>query len=79
MEATIFSGIQASGKTTFYKERFFKTHIRLSLDLLNTRGKENAFLQTCFETQQRFVWIIQMLQKRKVRNILKRQNSTTLN
>ncbi|HEX8334430.1 MAG TPA: AAA family ATPase [Segetibacter sp.] len=55
MEAIIFCGIQASGKTTFYQEKFFKTHIRISLDLLNTRGKENKFLQTCFETQQRFV------------------------
>jgi hypothetical protein len=55
MEAIIFCGIQASGKTSFYKEHFFKTHIRISLDLLNTRRKENIFLQTCFETQQRFV------------------------
>ena len=55
MEAIIFCGIQASGKTTFYKERFFKTHLRISLDLLNTRRKQNIFLQTCLETQQRFV------------------------
>ncbi len=55
MEAIIFCGIQASGKTTFYKETFFRTHLRISLDLLNTRRKENIFLQTCFVTQQRFV------------------------
>jgi predicted kinase len=55
MEAIIFYGIQASGKTTFYKDRFFKTHISISLDLLNTRRKENIFLQTGLETQQRFV------------------------
>lgn len=55
MEAIIFCGIQASGKTTFYKENFFKTHVRISLDLFNTRRKENIFLQTCFQTQQRFV------------------------
>ncbi|MDB5249801.1 MAG: polynucleotide kinase, 3-phosphatase-like [Segetibacter sp.] len=55
MEAIIFCGIQASGKTTFYKEHFFKTHLRISLDLLNTRLKENIFLQTCFTTHQRFV------------------------
>lgn len=55
MEAIIFCGIQASGKTTFYKERFLKTHVRISLDLFNTRRKEDIFLQTCFETQQRFV------------------------
>jgi predicted kinase len=55
MEAIVFCGIQGSGKTTFYKEHFFKTHLRLSLDLLHTRNKENQFLQTCFTTSQRFV------------------------
>lgn len=55
MEAIIFCGIQASGKTTFYKENFFKTHVRISLDLLNTRRKEDIFLRTCLQTQQRFV------------------------
>jgi len=55
MEAIIFCGIQASGKTTFFKENYFKTHVRLSLDLFNTRRKENIFLETCLQTQQRFV------------------------
>jgi predicted kinase len=55
MEAVIFCGIQGSGKTTFYKERFFRTHLRLSLDLLHTRNKESQFLQTCLATQQRLV------------------------
>lgn len=55
MEAIIFCGIQASGKSTYYKDTFFKTHVRISLDLFNTRRKEKIFLRTCFETQQRFV------------------------
>jgi predicted kinase len=55
MEAIIFCGIQASGKTTFYQQRFFKTHVRISLDLFNTRRKEKIFLETCLLTQQRFV------------------------
>ena len=55
MEAIIFCGIQASGKTTFYTKHFLKTHVRISLDLFNTRRKENIFLQTCLQTQQRFV------------------------
>ncbi len=55
METVIFCGIQATGKTTFYKEKFFKTHIHLSLDLLKTRNRENKFIGTCIETQQRFV------------------------
>jgi predicted kinase len=55
MEAVIFCGIQGSGKTTFYKQWFFRTHLRLSLDLLHTRNKEKQFLHTCFTTRQRFV------------------------
>ncbi len=33
-----FFGIQALGKSTYYKERFFRTHIRISLDLLQGIG-----------------------------------------
>ena len=55
MQVIIFIGIQATGKSTFYKSRFFNSHVRLSLDLLNTRNKENQFLETCFATQSAFV------------------------
>jgi predicted kinase len=55
MEAVILMGLQASGKTTFYRERFFSTHIRISLDLLKTRHREMRFMQVCLETQQPFV------------------------
>ncbi|MEN3293728.1 MAG: hypothetical protein V7642_2981 [Burkholderiales bacterium] len=55
MEMLLFVGIQASGKSTFYKERFFDTHVRISMDLLRTRNRENIFMQACLSTQQRFV------------------------
>ena len=55
MQAVIFCGIQASGKTTFYRERFFDTHVRISLDLLRTRTREDVFLGACFQTRQPFV------------------------
>jgi predicted kinase len=55
MEMILFIGIQASGKSTFYKERFFDTHVRISMDLLRTRYRESVFLQACLSTQQRFV------------------------
>jgi predicted kinase len=55
MEAVIFCGIQGSGKSTFYKEHFFKTHVRISLDLLKTRHRENMMLHTCFALLQPFV------------------------
>ena len=55
MEAVIFVGLQGAGKTTFYKERFFATHLRLSLDMLKTRHRERRLLQACIETRQPFV------------------------
>ncbi len=55
MEAVILMGIQGAGKSTFYTSHFFHMHIRLSLDLLKTRGREQAFMRTCFETGQCFV------------------------
>lgn len=55
MEAVIFCGIQATGKTTFFKESFFNTHMRISLDLLNTRNKELRFIETCIHTSHPFV------------------------
>ena len=30
MELVIFMGVQATGKSTFYKQRFMDTHIRLN-------------------------------------------------
>lgn len=55
MQAVIFIGIQATGKTTFYVQRFLNTHVRISLDLLRTRHREARFLDACLQTQQRFV------------------------
>ena len=55
MEAIIFTGIQATGKSSFYKQNFFNSHVRISLDLLNTRNKEACFLDTCFQTHAKFV------------------------
>ncbi|MEZ5945186.1 MAG: AAA family ATPase [Planctomycetaceae bacterium] len=55
MEAVVFVGLQASGKSSFYKERFFSTHVRISLDLFRTRNRERRLLALCLETQQPFV------------------------
>lgn len=55
MEAIIFTGLQGAGKSSFYKEQFFHTHVRISLDLLKTRHRERLFLEACLSTDQRFV------------------------
>jgi predicted kinase len=55
MEAIVLCGVQGSGKTTLYRDRFLDTHVRVSMDLLRTRHREAAFLDLCLSTQQRFV------------------------
>jgi predicted kinase len=55
MEAVIFCGIQGSGKSTFFRERFFHSHVRLNLDMLHTRNREDVLLHACLAAQQPFV------------------------
>ena len=55
MEAVIFVGVQGSGKTCFYRERFFETHDRISLDVLRTRQREQLLLAACLQARQPFV------------------------
>src|SRR5437016_10741623 len=55
VDAVIFVGLQGAGKSTFYRERFFATHLRINLDMLKTRHRERRFLQACLETRQPFV------------------------
>ena len=55
MEAIIFCGIQAAGKSTFYRERFFKSHLRISLDMLKTRHRESLIFTACLEAKQPLV------------------------
>lgn len=55
MEAIIFTGIQATGKSTFYKQYFADTHVRINLDMLKTRRRETLLLEACIEAKQSFV------------------------
>ena len=55
MQAVIFIGAQASGKSTFFKERFFNTHVRINLDMLKTRPREKILLEACLQSKQSFV------------------------
>lgn len=55
MEAVIFIGIQGSGKSTFYRERFFDTHVRINLDMLRTRRREQILFDACLAAQQSLV------------------------
>ena len=46
MEAVLLIGIQGSGKSTFYRERFAGTHVRVSLDVEKTRARERALFDS---------------------------------
>jgi len=52
MQLIVFVGLQGSGKSTFYKERFSETHIRLNMDMLRTRHRESLLLAACLEAKQ---------------------------
>ncbi|MCU0491143.1 MAG: ATP-binding protein [Chloroflexaceae bacterium] len=55
MELIIFIGLPGSGKSSFYRQHFFQSHVRLSLDLLRTRHRERVLLQACLQLQQPMV------------------------
>jgi predicted kinase len=55
MEAIIFVGIQGAGKSTFFRERFFDTHVRINLDMLRTRRREELLVKACLDGGQAFV------------------------
>ena len=40
MELAILIGLQASGKSTFYRERFAGTHVHASKDLIRNKNRE---------------------------------------
>ena len=55
MEAVVFIGIQGAGKSSFYKERFFDTHVRINLDMVRTKRRQQVLLDACIEARQPFV------------------------
>jgi predicted kinase len=55
VEAVLLCGIQATGKSTFCRERFFASHVRLNLDMLRTRRREDILLRACIGSGQAFV------------------------
>ncbi len=52
MQCVLFIGLQASGKTTFFRERFADTHVRLSMDMLRTRHREGILFGATLAAKQ---------------------------
>jgi predicted kinase len=55
MEAVVLCGLQGSGKTTLYRDRFLDTHEHVSLDVVHTRAREAELLRTCQDEGRSFV------------------------
>lgn len=55
MECVILIGIPASGKSTFCKETLYQTHIRINLDMLKTRHREQLLVKALLQAKQPFV------------------------
>ncbi|TCH63312.1 AAA family ATPase [Acinetobacter sp. ANC 4862] len=47
MQLIIFSGVQASGKSSFYLLNLHHSHLRINLDMLKTRHRENLIFEAC--------------------------------
>lgn len=52
IEIVLFTGIPASGKTTFYRERYFPSHVYISLDQLKSRSAEKELLEFCLKRRR---------------------------
>lgn len=44
-EAVLLIGLQASGKSTFYRQMLSRDHVHINLDTLHTRNKERLLLE----------------------------------
>ncbi len=55
MQVIIFVGIQGAGKSTFYRDRFSDTHVRINLDMLRTRHRERTLFEACIACDQHVV------------------------
>jgi len=55
MEAVILIGVPAAGKSTFFKQKFADTHVRINGDMLRNRGLEWDILKACLRHGHPFV------------------------
>lgn len=55
MEAILLIGLQGAGKSTFFCQRWFDTHVRINLDMLRTRHRERLLVAACLEAKQPYV------------------------
>ncbi|WP_180116353.1 AAA family ATPase [Acinetobacter sp. YH12140] len=55
MQLIIFTGVQASGKSTFYMLNLYHSHLRINLDMLKTRHRENMIFEAGLASKTKMV------------------------
>jgi predicted kinase len=55
MQLIVFTGLQGSGKSTLYQRQFADTHVRINLDMLKTRRREQLLFDACLAARQPMV------------------------
>ncbi len=53
-EAIIFTGLQGSGKTTYFEKHFAKTHAHISRDVVGTPDLESALVRDYLQSRPLF-------------------------
>lgn len=55
MELIVFIGAPGAGKSTYYQQHLFHTHLRINLDMLRTRRREAMLFEAALRAGQRLV------------------------
>ena len=55
MQLIIFIGAQASGKSSFYLLNLAQSHLRINLDMLKTRYRENIIFEAALASKTKIV------------------------
>ena len=55
MEIIVLTGIPGSGKSTYYNNHFKDDYVRVNLDTLKTRKREDKLIKECIENNKSFV------------------------
>ena len=55
MQLIIFTGVQASGKSSYYLLNLYHSHLRINLDMLKTRHRENMIFEAALASKTKIV------------------------
>ena len=55
MQLIIFTGVQASGKSSFYLLNLYHSNLRINLDMMKTRHRENIIFEACSTSKTKMV------------------------